>query len=198
MVLRREASLGDLSGSGLLDHQSTPLKLKINHTVSSEKYLGQPNKVTYNEDIKTCDNSDNDMDGSCFDTDSETEIIDYHVTNADGNFQQQQEFLNNLEVYGYILIIGTWVLFIFSIGTILNLWQWCFKLNIISEHSIYLDYWKSFRWIDWLITCIKEQNQVLDNYYIFVFFLNFVILWIWAVASWISMKLFRHSKGGGS
>lgn len=108
-------------------------------------------------------------------------------------FQFQDEYLQKLKFYGYSIIFFTWLGFIVTIGTIFNLWQWCFKVD-----ENFLDYFNSFPWIKTIINDIKEQNKIVDNYYICIFCLHFVILWIWAVVSWISMKLFRHSKGGGS
>lgn len=115
------------------------------------------------------------------------------IMNLKDEYQPQEEYLRNLKVYGYLFLIVTWILFIFAMGTIFNLWQWCF-----NENNILIDYLKSIYWINILLDDIKDQNKIVDNYYIYIFFLNFVILWIWAVVSWISMKLFRHSKGGGS
>jgi hypothetical protein len=105
----------------------------------------------------------------------------------------QSEYLQKLKVYGYLIIFLTWFLFIISIGTLFNLWQWCFKVD-----PTYFKYLNSISWIKVILEDIEDQNKVVDNYYICIFFLNFVIFWIWAVVSWISMKLFRHSKGGGS
>lgn len=101
--------------------------------------------------------------------------------------------INNLKMYGYLIIIMAWLIFVISVGTILNLWSWSF--NVRPETFQYLE---SFPWVAAIITQWKEQNKIVDNYYLLAFVLNFVILWIWAVVSWISMKLFRHSKGGGT
>lgn len=112
----------------------------------------------------------------------------------DNDNEQQHEYIKNLKVYGYMIIVITWLVFTISIGTIFNLWQWCFKFD-----PYYLESLKSISWINVIINDINQQNSnAVDNYYILYFFLIFVILWIWAVDSWISMKLFRHSKGGGS
>lgn len=117
------------------------------------------------------------------------------VFESDEAYEQQQEYLRNLKVSGYLIIIITWILFVFSIGTIFNLWHWCFNFN-----PQYMRKLKSVPWLKVLIEDISQQNDsaAVPNYYLYLFFLSFVILWIWAVASWISMKLFRHSKGGGS
>lgn len=105
----------------------------------------------------------------------------------------QDEYLEKLEVFGYVIMVASWLLFVVSVGTIFDLWQWCFRLSTFRLERI-----RSFPLVGEIMKCIEEQNMVIDNYYLLIFFLNFVILWIWAVASWISMKLFRHSKGGGS
>jgi hypothetical protein len=111
---------------------------------------------------------------------------------ADDNEDQIMD-IQHLKVYGYLIIISAWLMFIVSVGTILNLWDWCFKVRP--------DYLRQFEEISWMALVLQqvyEQNKVVENYYLLCFVLNFVILWIWAVVSWISMKLFRHSKGGGS
>ncbi|KAG0682448.1 hypothetical protein C6P40_001484 [Pichia californica] len=124
---------------------------------------------------------------------SPSTLSNMHTEN-DEEYEQQEEYLRNLKIYGYLIIITTWCVFVVTIGTIFNLWQWCFKIN-----PKYIDMLKSTSWVNFILEDINQQNvNVVDNYYILLFILTFVILWIWAVDSWISMKLFRHSKGGGS
>ncbi len=99
----------------------------------------------------------------------------------------QNEPLSNLEFYGYLIIIVTWAMFVVSIGCIFNLWEWCLGndnplLQYIIDQTLVLD---------------GDGMAVVDNYYIYSLFLSFVIIWIWCVISWISMKLFRHTKGSG-
>lgn len=106
---------------------------------------------------------------------------------------EEEEVLQKLKVFGYFLIIGSWILLVVSVGFVFNLWKWCFRFDATNSKIL-----AKYKWLETLYELVQEQNEIVDNYYIFVFFLSFVILWIWAVASWISMKLFRHSKGGGS
>lgn len=109
-----------------------------------------------------------------------------HPTNED-------EVLQKLKLLGYSLIVGSWFICILSLGFVFNLWQWCFSFNSKNINSS-----ERYELVTILLEMIQEQNKTIENYYVFAFFLTFVVLWIWAVASWISMKLFRHSKGGGS
>lgn len=125
----------------------------------------------------------------------ETVLIDDGNENEDGDeYDEQEDYIRHLKLCGYTLIITAWVLFVGSMGTIFNLWEWCLGENFgLGMHL------ESIPWIKIMLESIHDQNNgVVDHYYILVFTLNFVILWVWAVASWISMKLFRHSKGGGS
>ncbi|AWU77810.1 hypothetical protein CAS74_002518 [Pichia kudriavzevii] len=108
------------------------------------------------------------------------------------SYISEDEYLCSLKVYGYSIIVVTWLVFTVSIGTIFNLWEWCLDVGSVKEWLL------KNRWISLVYREVSLQEKPVENYYIFVFFLNFVILWIWAVSSWISMKLFRHSKGGGS
>lgn len=110
------------------------------------------------------------------------------------NNGSDEEDRKELRLYGYLLLGSAWIIIVCSIGCIFNLWGWVFKdLNFV-------DWFKSFNnpTLNFITDSITDQEFVIDNYYVCFLFLNFVILWIWSVASWISMKLFRHSKGGGS
>lgn len=108
---------------------------------------------------------------------------------------EEEHDRKELRLYGYLLLISAWGIFVAVTGSIFNVWQWIFQgfdiANWIRSHSNNV-------LMDFIIDSVLEQEYVMDNYYVCFFFLNFVILWIWAVGSWISMKLFRHSKGGGS
>ncbi|GMM27766.1 hypothetical protein DAMA08_004820 [Martiniozyma asiatica (nom. inval.)] len=105
---------------------------------------------------------------------------------------EQEEYLRKMNIYGYLIIFISWLLFVISIGFIFNLWGWVFEdgfdIRPLFEGTI----------LETLVDDYYSQETVIDNYYLFAFFLMFVVLWIWAVGSWISMKLFRHSKGGGT
>lgn len=105
----------------------------------------------------------------------------------------EDEVLQKLKFLGYSLIVGSWLISTISLGFVFNLWQWCFQFDSQKLHLS-----QKYPRISTILEMVQEQNEVVENYYVFAFFLTFVILWIWAVASWISMKLFRHSKGGGS
>lgn len=99
-----------------------------------------------------------------------------------------------LRLYGYLLLVSAWIITVGSIGCIFNLWGWVFK------DIDFVKWFKSMNnpTLSFVVDSIIEQDYVISNYYVCFLFLNFVVLWIWSVASWISMKLFRHSKGGGS
>ncbi|ODV86525.1 hypothetical protein CANARDRAFT_182811, partial [[Candida] arabinofermentans NRRL YB-2248] len=89
----------------------------------------------------------------------------------------------NLKLLGYSIISVTISMLIISFGCIFNLWGYILGSNNgnkLFSKSLVLD---------------GDGVEIIDNYYIYAFFLSFVIIWIWCVLSWISMKLFRHSKG---
>lgn len=97
---------------------------------------------------------------------------------------------DTLRLYAYIILFGCWVTFAFGLGSIFGLWQWCFE---VVPHPSNVD----SPVLKYLVEAFSEDT-VIDHYYSYVFFLNFVIVWLWVFVSWIGMKLFRHSKGGGS
>lgn len=167
-----------------LRHNTEPIQSPV-EKISRKKRRLESAKFNYKRHYRTA---------SSFSLRDERALLN-NVFESDETYEQQQEYLRNLKVSGYLIIIITWIVFVFSIGTIFNLWHWCFNFN-----PQYINHLKSISWLNVLIEDISQQNDSasVPNYYIYLFFLSFVILWIWAVASWISMKLFRHSKGGGS
>lgn len=82
----------------------------------------------------------------------------------------QRESMMSIQTAGKVLLAVTWVVSTISIGVVCNVIKFDFKV---------------------------DQDLGMSNYALYVFYLNFVILWIWCLISWISMKLFRHSKGSG-
>lgn len=109
-------------------------------------------------------------------------------------FNDAEEDRKELRLYGYLLLGSAWVMTVGALGCLLNLWGWVFSgVDFVGRLKRLQNPLLTF-----LIESVIAQEDVVDNYYVCFAFLNFVVLWIWAVASWISMKLFRHSKGGGS
>lgn len=115
-----------------------------------------------------------------------------HSVHYQPNFSYNETFFS-LKVWGYLILIGTWSVSLISIGCMFNFWSWFFALPGLSAIA-------KFFFIPQFIFAkfnFPYDNNVVDHYYVYIFFLNFVVMWIWCVISWISMKLFRHSKGSG-
>ncbi|VEU23819.1 DEKNAAC105063 [Brettanomyces naardenensis] len=107
-----------------------------------------------------------------------------------------QQYMNNLRLRGYLILFATWLTFVAGLGSVFGLWTWCFnKLDGSFLKAFNIPLLSPV--INYLVDAFSEK-MVIDDYYSFSFFLNFVIIWIWCLISWIGMKLFRHSKGGGS
>ncbi len=114
---------------------------------------------------------------------------------AESTPKQMDIYMHELRMRGYFIRILTWLTFVLGMGSIFGLWDWCFRLYLASLCRIQIpiigpvfNYLKS----------AASDKMVVDHYYTYAFLLNFVIIWLWCVASWLGMKLFRHSKGGGS
>ncbi|KAH3662479.1 hypothetical protein OGAPHI_005731 [Ogataea philodendri] len=90
-----------------------------------------------------------------------------------------------LRSYGYLILALSATVFVVTVGTMLGAWKWVFSRPLMAP------------WVASSKVVDSEGDEIIDSYYLFAFALNFVILWIWCVVSWISMKLFRHSKGSG-
>lgn len=109
--------------------------------------------------------------------------------------EQMRRYMANLRLRGYLILIGTWVMFAWGIGSIFGLWDWCFRLRSKALQHI------NIPMLSPIISYLEDafsQETVIKDYYAYAILLNFTIMWIWCVISWLGMKLFRHSKGGGS
>ncbi|CAX43524.1 conserved hypothetical protein [Candida dubliniensis CD36] len=89
----------------------------------------------------------------------------------------------NLAIYGYLILISTWILFIISVNSIFEIWRFIIQpLQLSSSSSIVLhDKLTSF-------------FETIDSYIIKLWCI-YVVCWWWAIVSWSGIKLFRHSKG---
>ncbi|KAF6010459.1 hypothetical protein HII13_003234 [Brettanomyces bruxellensis] len=109
--------------------------------------------------------------------------------------KQMDAYMHELRIRGYFIRILTWLTFVIGMGSIFGLWEWCFSLYSATLFNTQVPI------IGPVISYLKlavSDKMVVDHYYTYAFLLNFVIIWLWCVASWLGMKLFRHSKGGGS
>ncbi|KAL1573297.1 hypothetical protein MG5_01697 [Candida albicans P57072] len=88
----------------------------------------------------------------------------------------------NLAVYGYLLLISTWMLFIISINSIFEIWRFIIQPLQSSPTSLLL-YDK-----------LTISFETIDSYIIKLWCI-YVVCWWWAIVSWSGLKLFRHSKG---
>ncbi|CAI5758240.1 unnamed protein product [Candida verbasci] len=85
---------------------------------------------------------------------------------------------DNLRIYGYILLISTYVLFIISINSFFELWK--FIIQPLYGGEMYFQLYTIFKFIDDMIVRI---------------WCIYIVCWWWAIISWCGLKLFRHSKG---
>ncbi|GMG40188.1 unnamed protein product [Ambrosiozyma monospora] len=102
------------------------------------------------------------------------------------------EFKDKLRLYGILVLVCTWTVFVVGMGSVFNLWGWCFSDEVLDRFD-----GGFITHVRQLFKVFESQNETVDNYYVYCFFLSFAIIWIWCVVSWLSMKLFRHSKGIG-
>lgn len=82
-----------------------------------------------------------------------------------------------LAVYGYAILIGTWLVFVVTINSMFGVWRWVIApLPQASRRALVP-----------VLTTIDEYVVSMWGIY--------VVVWWWAVALWVGLKLFRHSRG---
>lgn len=89
-----------------------------------------------------------------------------------------QHDYNHLATMGYCILVFTWMLFVVTVGSMFQLW----KFVILPFYPLEL-YYKMYSIL-----------SVIDGY-IMTIWSVYIVIWLWAVVSWIGLKLFRQSKG---
>lgn len=87
----------------------------------------------------------------------------------------------SLVAYGWVILIGTWVIVILGISSMLGTWD-SFFLGVTPpvDSSSYE----------------KETGFPIAGYYPCLIFMTFIASWVWCIISWMGIKFFRHTKGG--
>lgn len=96
--------------------------------------------------------------------------------------ESNDESMFSLRFYGYALLFASWLLFLVSVNTMFEIWQYViYPLSLDSRTS-------------WLYNDLKLYFTVFDKY-IMRFWSIYIVIWWWSIISWCGIKLFRHSKG---
>ena len=88
----------------------------------------------------------------------------------------------SLEVYGYLLIVLTWLLAVISLNLFFHIWRF-----VVAPLEKY----------DSTVELHGKATKVLEQFDLFILkgWAIYVLLWWWSLVSWCSLSLFRHSKG---
>ncbi|KAL6452270.1 hypothetical protein SBY92_001528 [Candida maltosa Xu316] len=91
---------------------------------------------------------------------------------------QENHSINHdkLKLYGYFLLISTWIVFIISINTFFEIWR--FIIQAIPSP---------------LRETLTGYFEILDSYILKIWCI-YIVCWWWAVISWCGLEMFRNSK----
>lgn len=116
--------------------------------------------------------------------------------------EEEELELNNLDklrhkrwVWGWIILVSTWVLFIWGVGSMFGIWKaayyyYCFKVNNSQGSFTYPSA------VRYSLSYEKETGYPISEYYPCLFFMIFIVSWVWCITSWMGLKFYRHTKGG--
>ncbi|CUM45912.1 unnamed protein product [Debaryomyces fabryi] len=88
----------------------------------------------------------------------------------------------SLATYGYLIIFASWTIFLISMNTLFKIWS--FVIYPLSLEPL-------------TIPKHHKLTKFFENmdYYVLSCWCIYVVFWWWSCASWVGLKLFRHSKG---
>lgn len=83
------------------------------------------------------------------------------------------------EWWGWIILIGTWVVFVVGMGSCLGVWSWAWDVGETPYAPPELE---------------NDDTLPITGYYPALIVCTAVMAWVWVVVAWVGMKYFRHSK----
>ncbi|OAG08376.1 uncharacterized protein CC84DRAFT_1063702, partial [Paraphaeosphaeria sporulosa] len=83
------------------------------------------------------------------------------------------------EWWGWIILIGTWVVFVVGMGSCLGVWSWAWDVGETPYAPPELE---------------DDDTLPITGYYPALIVCTAVMAWVWVVVAWVGMKYFRHSK----
>lgn len=97
-------------------------------------------------------------------------------------YLEDESTLSDVELkrIGYVVLLGTWLVFIITMNTLFKIWEYIIYPLSLSAPEQYK------RW--------RIVFETGDRYIMGIWSL-YVVMWLWAYISWCGLKLFRHSKG---
>lgn len=83
------------------------------------------------------------------------------------------------EWWGWIILIGTWIVFVVGMGSCLGVWSWAWDVGETPYAPPELE---------------DDPTLPITGYYPALIVCTAVMAWVWVVVAWVGMKYFRHSK----
>jgi hypothetical protein len=83
------------------------------------------------------------------------------------------------EWWGWIILIGTWIVFVVGMGSCLGVWSWAWDVGETPYAPPELE---------------DDPTLPITGYYPALMVCTAVMAWVWVVVAWVGMKYFRHSK----
>ncbi|KAF9739966.1 hypothetical protein PMIN01_02601 [Paraphaeosphaeria minitans] len=83
------------------------------------------------------------------------------------------------EWWGWIILIGTWIVFVVGMGSCLGVWSWAWDVGETPYAPPELE---------------DDDTLPITGYYPALIICTAVMAWVWVVVAWVGMKYFRHSK----
>ncbi|KAL8731575.1 MAG: hypothetical protein Q9181_004249 [Wetmoreana brouardii] len=85
-------------------------------------------------------------------------------------------------LWGWVVLIVTWVVFVVGMGSCLGVWSWAWDVGETPYAPQELE---------------DDSTLPIVGYYPALIILTGVMAWVWVTVAWVGMKYFKHAKMGG-
>ena len=83
-------------------------------------------------------------------------------------------------LWGYFILLVTWLLFVVGMGSCFDVWSWAWDVGETPSAPPELN---------------DDPTLPIVGYYPALMVMTCVMAWVWVVVAWVGMKYFRHAEG---
>jgi len=102
----------------------------------------------------------------------------------------------NTALWGWILLIITWIVFVVGMGSVLGVWDWAWYggEGRYTSHPLGGVGKNESHGGSVVVEEDEDDELPISGYYPSLIILTGIMAWVWVLIAWVGMKYFKHAK----
>jgi len=104
----------------------------------------------------------------------------------------------NTALWGWILLIITWIVFVVGMGSVLGVWDWAWYGSEGRHMFVPLggggEMEEGREGYNSVVIDDEDDELPIAGYYPSLIILSGIMAWVWVLIAWVGMKYFKHAK----